>query len=532
MKYLLLFISLFLSASIEAANYPEGEADCDGYPQAMLGTVEGACVGIIAQPSTGANWTKPRRIIQIPSTQQFIVTDMGGWTRGKGIVWLLDASVKPAKLSVLIQNLKLPHGLEIGPDGLFYVGEADRIFRFRVRDNKAVEVETIIRDLPDFPGHNHPLTHFIFDHQDNLIVNVGAPSDQCADDKQEVLCSEVNTSLKTHAAVRRYPYNVLMKRWSHNYEVVASGLRNSMALASHSSGTLLQAENSIDLEELERPFEEINRIDTGGFFGWPYCYDNDKVNRLWPTYGRKICADSEQHKQPWVLMPAHTAPLDMRYYSGEMFPELEGRLLISWHGYRRTGRRLVSYAVDRQGLPLRKSPATYNVDPEAKGQGDGENDNTELTQHQFPMTVSNTAQAREIITRMNAVGQVRPRGRPAGMTVAEDGSIWLLDDINKSLLRLAKGEAYEDVAVLPAATTNYVVKDAEVSELLLKRCQSCHNLTSDIEGIAIPEAWLVKEAGTSLLAQRVFNSPMRPMPPTSPLTDEQQSILRKWLSAM
>ena len=523
MKYLILFIYLFFSGSIGAADYLSGETDCDGYPQAKVGTLEGVCVGIVVQQATGAKWLKPRRIVQVPLTQQFIVTDMGGWKRGKGVVWLLDTAFKPAKLTALINDLKLPHGLEIGPDGLFYIGETDRIFRFRLRDNKAVEVETIIRGLPDFPAHNHPLTHFIFDHHNNLIVNIGAPSDQCEDDKLAVMCSAVNSSLKSHAAVRRYAYNQLLKNWSLNYEVIATGLRNSMALASHPSGTLLQAENSIDLEELGEPFEEINRIDTGGFFGWPYCYDNNKMNRLWPTHGSKICSDTRQHQQPWIVMPAHAAPLDMRYYRGAMFPSLNGKLLVSWHGYRRTGHRLVSYAVDEKGLPLRSNTATYNIDPEGFS--------TSFEQHAFP-NMRNTAQAEEIISKMNEVSGIRPLGRPTGMTVAEDGSIWLLDDINKSLLRLAKGAAYDESSDVTRISKNITVKDAQVSGVFLNRCQRCHTLSVESGDMVIPAGWLEKEAGMSLLEQRVFDSPLRPMPPDSPLTVEEHRILRQWLSTM
>ena len=170
--------------------------------------------------------------------------------------------------------------------------------------------------------------------------------------------------MTTHAALRRYYYISEANLWSKDYEVLASGLRNSMALASHESGTLLQAENSIDLPGLHNPFEEINNIEEGGFYGWPYCYDNKKINPLWPTHGRKICHDAAQHKQPWIVLPAHAAPLDMRYYNGEMFESLKGQLMLSWHGYRRTGHRLVSYAVDDKGLPVRAEKAHYFTDDE------------------------------------------------------------------------------------------------------------------------------------------------------------------------
>lgn len=526
MKYLILFTCLIISDLVGAADYPLAQTSCGGFPQAKIGTSEGVCAGVVSQAGLGAQWLKPRRIVQVPSTQKFIITDMGGWKRGRGVVWLLDSAVKPAKLTALISDLKLPHGLELGPDGLFYVGETDRIFRFRLRDNKAVEVETIIRGLPDFDSHNHPLTHFIFDHQSNLIVNVGAPSDQCQEDKEKVFCSAINSNNSTHAAVRRYTYNALLKSWSPHYEVVASGLRNSMALASHSSGTLLQAENSIDLPELEQPFEEINRIDTGGFFGWPYCYDNNKVNQLWLSQGRKICAAPSKHKQPWVLMPAHAAPLDMRYYTGNMFPELKGQLLISWHGYRETGHRLVSYAVDEEGLPLRSDNAHYLIDSEKQG-----NNNGVFTRRPFPAVV-NTAQAKEIISQMNEISGIRPMGRPAGMTIAEDGAIWLLDDVNKSLLRLVSGAPYQAVIDSSGNPEKIQVKSSKVAKVFLSRCQQCHNLPTSAQAMEIPASWLQKKSGLSLFEERVFHSPMRPMPPDSPLTMEEKAILRQWLSSM
>ncbi|MGB1311663.1 MAG: PQQ-dependent sugar dehydrogenase, partial [Leucothrix sp.] len=431
MKCFLLLL-LLIPLNTWSASYPTSDADCAGYPRANIETKAGLCVGVVAQANDQITWRKPRRIVQVPNTKQFIVTDMGGWTRERGKVWLLDTATKPAKLTSLIDKLKLPHGLAIGPKGLFYVGETDRIFRFQLQGKKAVNIETVVSRLPDFKKHSHPLTHFIFDQHNNLVINVGAPSDQCQADKHAVLCSSVNNTLDTHAAIRRYPYIAEANVWGIEYEVIAYGLRNSMALASHKTGTLLQAENSIDLPELHEPFEELNHIEEGEFYGWPYCYDNDKINRLWPTHGRRICHDATAHKRPWILLPPHAAPLDMRYYDGNMFETLKGKLLISWHGYRQTGHRLVSYSVDEKGLPIRSNAAHYRVAPAPDSL------DQKYRQTAFP-SVDNIAQGEEIISQLNAVTDIRPRGRPVGMTVAEDGSIWLLDDVNKALLRIAKG---------------------------------------------------------------------------------------------
>ena len=528
MKYLITALLFFVSSLAQAENYPTSDLNCDGYPQAKVGTQDSTCLGIVLQAGDDVKWRKPRRIVQVPNTKQFIVTDMGGWTRGRGTVWLLDTASTPAKLTALITKLKLPHGLEIGPKGLFYVGETDRIFRFRLDQNKAVDIETVVRDLPDFDKHSHPLTHFIFDQNNNLIVNVGAPSDQCQEDKRWVYCSSVNDTLKTHAAIRRYPYLAEVNLWSTEYKVIASGLRNSMALSSHSSGTLLQAENSIDLPGLHQPFEELNLIEDGGFYGWPYCYDNDKINRLWPTHGRRICHKPDRHKQPWILLPPHAAPLDMRYYNGEMFDSLKGKLLISWHGYRQTGHRLVAYATDNKGLPLRHAKAHYNVDPE-KG-----SDNPEFTQKAFP-AFKNIAQGDEIISQLNAVPDVRPRGRPVGITVAEDGAIWILDDVNKALLRLARGEAYKPTESDAAADDTDLltaVKNTEAATVLLARCQACHGLANNVEEMKIPNTWLVQKEGKRVIEQRLFHSPLRRMPPGAPLTASQRATLQSWLSGL
>ena len=531
MKYFISLICLIVSSVSTAKNYPIGNDLCDGFPMAQVGTKEGVCVGIVAQQSEQVKWQKPRRIVQVAGTKQFIVTDMGGWTRGNGVVWLINTADKPAKLTPLLTGLKLPHGLEVGPKGLFYIGETDRIFRFRLENGKAVNIETVVDELPDALNHSHPLSHFIFDHDNNLIVNIGASSDQCKEDAAGVFCKSVNNTPATYAALRRYHYISEANLWSKDYEVLASGLRNSMALASHESGTLLQAENSIDLPGLHNPFEEINQIEEGGFYGWPYCYDNKKINPLWPIQGRKICDDSAQHKQPWIVLPAHAAPLDMRYYNGKMFESLKGKLLLSWHGYRRTGHRLVSYSVDDKGLPIRAKQAHYFTDDK-----DSLGRNASFAVTPFPSDIKNIAQGEEIISQLDAVPNVRPRGRPAGITVAEDGAIWVLDDVNRALLRIAKGSAYQASTnkAVDSSLDNFfaTVDDTNAANVLLKHCQACHGLPESVDKMKIPTTWLVKRNGKRLIETRLFDSPLRPMPPNSTLLDAEAQAIKAWLTQM
>lgn len=177
-----------------------------------------------------------------------------------------------------------------------------------------------------------------------------------------------------------------------------------MALVVHSSGTILQGENSTDLEDAEEPHEEINVIRRGGFYGWPYC-----VNRKLDTgYTGEGCG-RPNYVQPYSLMPPHVAPLDMTYYSGDLLPELKGSLMVSWRGYRVVGNRLVSYPTSREGLPLLSKHVTFNRDPIPPAR--------DFTAHVMAPRGGSIADAQhiEIIGLWNKVDGLRPEGAPVGL---------------------------------------------------------------------------------------------------------------------
>jgi len=433
MRILLFVVLLCAGAETSARLYYVPNGTCDGWPHVPIEMAAGYCAGLVLGPTEGAfarRSIRMPRILLLLDPTTWLVTDLGGWNTGTGAVWRLSIGPdrKPT-LTKLLGGLAMPHAIAIGPDRAIYVGEMSRIFRF---DPSAADPSTtivaVVTGLPDNRLHEnrHPLSHFIFDGNGDLVVNVGAPSDQCAPPKGQpraARCADVEGE-RPKAALYRYRY-AGGGRWATTPRVVARGLRNSLVLLRHRSGTLLQAENSIDFPEADVPYEEINVIRDGAHYGWPYCFDIDRPAPVWAGSDALDCGDAAAHAQPAVLLPPHTAPLGAVYYEGAMWPALRGKLLMTFHGYREAGSRLVAFDVDANGVPVTKPNARY-----------AEYGPNGVTQRAYR---SGPAAEPEILTPgWNEKPGARPAGAPVGIAIAADGAIWLADDRNAAILRIAR----------------------------------------------------------------------------------------------
>jgi glucose/arabinose dehydrogenase len=412
---------LATQAGAQAAGRPYAvEGVCGGRPATTVRMADGYCMGRVWQRRGGEGPRMPRGLLEL-ADGDWLVTDLGSWDAGHGSLWRMRPQADGAVVwTRLMRGLSMPHTVARGPDGRIYLAEMSRIVALDpARPEAAVAV---VEGLPDNRLHEnrHPLSSFIFDGDGALLVNVGAPSDRCLDGRGRAVadasgrCAEASEQ----AMVRRYAMTG-PGRWSRTWTPYATGLRNSVAMVRHRSGAIYQGENSVDLTAPNRPFDEINRLRAGADYGWPYCMDMQTALPGWTTQQGR-CG---QRTAPVSLLPPHAAPLSIIYYSGAMFPELEGRMLMTWHGPRQAAARIVAIETDANGAPLTDTRASYAVYPRGA----------------LPYPASAPApRARVLTPGWNAVAGSRPTGAPVGLAVARDGAIWITDDRNGAILRIAR----------------------------------------------------------------------------------------------
>jgi glucose/arabinose dehydrogenase len=498
--------------TVHKGGYELTELQCgqapNAFPKLRIGMRDGYCAGLVASAEDGLIF--PRSILQIPGRRQFVVADMGSWNPDQGRLLLLDPDAAAGKrVSELIVKLDLPFGLQIGPDGKVYASTPETIFRFDpLAASPKNTVETIIQKLPGrtvtlsdrtiIEESAHPLKQFIFDKTGRIFVNVGAPTDNCLNPISKPCAAGEGPA--PFAAIWAFtpPSGGIfpaLKAADPNppREIYARGLRNSIALALHpefpaEGFAFLQGENARDLPDLLEPNEELNAIEKGRHYGWPYCYDLSTPSPEFksflasdPRY-RNLCGNAALYRQPHSLLPPHAAPLGMFYYNGSKFAELQGKLVVGLHGYRPTGSRIVFYDVDAKGFPkISPPPVRYHISCAADPSRPFQTEQKQVAAAAFV----------ELVSEWHQVNGVRPRGAPVGMTVASDGAIWLVEDHNKTIIRI-DAEAAQPPDRLPCNVRSqqqidqlvgFVRSDPTQSQrltmirtrLVEKHCFGCHS---------------------------------------------------------
>ncbi len=234
-----------------------------------------------------------------------LVTEMD---RGNVLAYRLDKE-KPQPVTVL-SGLSTPSGIAAS-GGYLYVAEETRVSRYLYQGNGRVASRQVI--IPDLPADGEHVTRTIGIGPDSrLYVTVGSSCNVCVEQDPR------------RAAMSRYSLD------GSGGQVMATGLRNTVGFTwKPGSGEIWGADNGRDLLGDNTPPDEINIIQPGRNYGWPYCYGDRVPDR---TFGgtAALCRPTAP---PVTELPAHSAPLGLRFLSDPSWPAAwQGGLFIAFHG--------------------------------------------------------------------------------------------------------------------------------------------------------------------------------------------------------
>lgn len=214
---------------------------------------------------------------------------------------------------VLLDGLNGPHGVDLDA-GMLYVAEEDAIGRIKFNDaTNTIEgaYQRIITGLPQGGGHSSRTLRVGPDGK--LYVSVGSSCNVCLEDDPR------------RAAMLRYDLD------GGNAEIFAQGLRNSVGFDWRpADGALYATDNGRDWLGDDFPPCELNRIEQGGHYGWPYANGRNIPD---PEFGAGAADKIARAMAPAFEFRAHNAPLGISFVRNPGAPKgLRGTALVALHG--------------------------------------------------------------------------------------------------------------------------------------------------------------------------------------------------------
>lgn len=268
----------------------------------------------------------------------------------KGTVSMIEIkNSEVVRQNAVFRNLQKPHGLALDPENptMLYIAEENKISRVSLYSEDGLHK---IADLPAGGGHFTRTLGFgpsfakaSAGKPDNrLYVSIGSSCNVCNEkgDRRAKIFS--------------------MKADGSDFKEYARGLRNSVFFTWHPSTNKMWAtEMGRDLLGDNLPPDEVNVIENGMHFGWPFCYGNqiwdsifngDNTNiGLWSG----IKGSCENFQPSFIGIPAHSAPLGLAFIPDSWPSEYRDDLLVAYHGsWNRstpTGYKIVRMKLDKNG---------------------------------------------------------------------------------------------------------------------------------------------------------------------------------------
>jgi len=269
-------------------------------------------------------------------------------TRGKdnGIIALhLDAGRK-ADRSEHFGSVNGGTGIRFW-QGRLYASTPTTVYRFQFSGDELVPSaapEVVVDGMPGVGSPNRPLA---LDGKGNLFVTVTGVGNICTDAAAPKVGLKPCPQLNGRAGIWRFDAGRTGQKFSDGEQMV-TGLRDMDALdwragdglygVMHGRGGTHQTWPELVSEtDEENVAEEMYKVSKGSDWGWPYSYYDGvrNVRLVAPEYGgdNKTAAQADLYSRPAALLPGHSSPLDMVFYSGTQFPRsYRGGAFVAFHG--------------------------------------------------------------------------------------------------------------------------------------------------------------------------------------------------------
>jgi glucose/arabinose dehydrogenase len=345
----------------------------------------------------------PRALRVAPNGDIFVAETDAGRIR---VLRAPDGANKPSETAVFASGLGEPFGLAFYPPGpdpqWLYVAMTNSVVRFPYRSGDLRARGRAQTVVPRLPSGGHTTRDVAFSNDGaRMFVSVGSA---------------------TNAAERmgeRYPEGLLSfekdhglgASWSRDTDramvlafdpegrgrkAFATGIRNCVGLAVHpQTGDVWCSVNERDGLGDDLVPDFITRVREGGFYGWPWFYLGANPEPQHRGYRAEL---KDKVIVPDVLIQAHSASLQLAFYTGTQFPaEYRGDAFAaehgSWNRAKRTGYKVIRVKL-KDGVP--------------------------------------TGEYQDFLTGFVASDRA-VWGRPVGVAVAHDGALLVSEDANGTI---------------------------------------------------------------------------------------------------
>lgn len=284
---------------------------------------------------------------------------------------------------VVAKGLAHPHSLAFRK-GYLYIATNPAIMRMKYANGKVEGTPEKFIDLP-VSTTSHWTRTIAWGKDNKLYVSIGSSCNLCeeADDRRTTI--------------------MVYNEDGSGGKPFAKGLRNAIGIDfDPKTGKLWANDMGQDGLGAEKPGDEINLVEAGKHYGFPYFIGNNEANP--DPKAPKGSVKAEDCTTPAYLLDAHSSPIDLRFYTGKMFPaEYRGAMFLVLHGSNNNRPQKIGYKVVR--VVMQNGKVT-GVEDFATGWLKGNDFN----------------------------------GRPAGLITGKDGALYISDDNKGFIYRVTYGK--------------------------------------------------------------------------------------------